>query len=268
MSNQLIIGRRGTGKSTLAEYNAGQLNAHQIYFDPGDQFQSAMRHARTVDEFRALIEEDQGAPDGFARSDWPRSIAYVPISEHVEQEWDRFASMLWEYTGQHEGGASYCLVIDEAHELQSAQTINDWLARFIRRAPRRERDDRNPVDLIQTTHNPQDLNRLTFSQADQVYIFNMFDKRALKAIRDQWGDDVAAEVEVLRTPKRGGRDLLVVDAETGKYELVDDPREWYVDIRTTKEDDVEESFKGNLEENFYGRRRHTEPTESESTTVQ
>lgn len=259
MSNKLIIGRRGTGKSTLAEYEASKLNAHQIYFDPGDQFQSAERHARTVVEFRKLIEQDQDAPDGFHGDDWPRSISYVPLSEHIEQEWDTFASVLWEYTGQHEGGASYCLVIDEAHELQSAHTINDWLARFIRRAPRREREDKNPVDLIQTTHNPQDLNRLTFSQVDEVYIFNMFDKRALKAIAEQFGDEVAEEVKVLRTPKTGGRDVLVVEAETGEYHVIDNPREWFVDIRKQqKEPEVEQRFESNLEESFYGRRHHIE----------
>jgi hypothetical protein len=251
VSNKLIIGRRGTGKSTLAEYEAQKMNPHQIYFDPGDQFQNAERHASTVEEFQALMNEDQGAPDGFHGNDWPASIAYVPPSSHVESEWDQFAAALWEYTGVHEGAASYCLVIDEAHELQSPQSINDWLARFIRRAPRRERDDPNPIDMIQTTHNPQDLNRLTFSQMDQVYIFNMFDQRALKAIREQFGEQIADEVPQLRTPKRGGRDVLIVEAETGAYEVCDNPATWFVNIRQGPSDPpLEHRMAKNLEDTY------------------
>lgn len=259
MANELIIGRRGLGKSTLAEYRASQLNPHQIYFDPGDQFQSAVKHARTVKDFCALLDQDHDAPEGFHGSDWPRSIAYVPMSEHIEDEWDKFARALWEYTGQHEGAASYCLVIDEAHELQSAHQINDWLARFIRRSPRRERGDSNPVDLVQTTHNPQDLNRLTFSQVDHVYIFNMFDRRALKAISDQFGEEVSEEVKALRTPKTGGRDVLVIEAETSEYRVIDNPMEWYVNIRSeSREPDIDERFQTNLEETYYGRHHHTD----------
>jgi DNA polymerase III delta prime subunit len=253
MSNYLVIGRRGTGKSTLADAKARELNPHQIFFDPGDQFQSAVKHVSNTREFAKLMEQDQGAPGDFHASDWPRSIAYVPPSSHVDAEWDAFAAKLWEYTGQHEGAASYCLVVDEAHELQSPQTINDWLARYIRRAPRREREDRNPVDMIQTTHNPQDLNRLTFSQTDKVYIFNMFDKRALKAISDQFGDEVAQEVTQLRTPKRGGRDVLEIDAETGEYQLLDNPADWFVNIREAQPDpELDDRMSKNLEE-LYGR---------------
>jgi hypothetical protein len=251
--NLIDIGRRGLGKSTLAMHQAEQLNSHQIYFDPGDQFQAAASRATTVAEFQKLMDQDKDAPKDFHGEDWPASIAYVPPSSNVEAEWDAFAKCLWEYTGTHEDAASYCLVIDEAHELQSSQAINDWLARFIRRAPRRERNDPNPVDLIQTTHNPQDLNRLTFSQADEVYIFNMFDQRALKAIQEQFGEEVAVEVPQLRTPKRGGRDVLVVEVETNEYRVIDDPKEWQTNIRTPKKPvDVEVSMKQNTE-GFYAR---------------
>jgi hypothetical protein len=184
-----------------------------------------------VKQLHAEMEKDWNDPKGGGSN----SIAYVPGSSAVQAEWDAFARELWDYTGQHEDGASYALIIDEAHELQGSQWIDDWLARFIRRSPRRERGDENPVDLIQTTHNPQDLNRLTFSQQDEVFIFNMFDRRALKAISDQWGEEVAEEVKKLRTPKTGGRDVLQVEAETGEYKVLTNPEEWNSDIRACKE---------------------------------
>jgi hypothetical protein len=242
--NELIIGRRGTGKSTLARSEAAKLNTHQIFFDPGDQFENVECKIATVKQLHEQLEKDWSA-DG----DGPVSISYVPASSAVQAEWDAFARELWDFTGTHEEAASYALVIDETHELQGSQWIDDWLARFIRRSPRRERGDPNPVDLIQTTHNPQDLNRLTFSQQDEIFIFNMFDRRALKAIADQWGEEVAEAVKQLRTPKTGGRDVLQVEAETGEYKVLTNSEEWYTDIRVRKEPkDLSEQSHRHLEE--------------------
>lgn len=242
--NELVIGRRGTGKSTLAHFRARAINRRQFYFDPGNQFQNVQVCIATPKQLREQLEKEG--------DDAPTSISYVPVSSAVEKEWEAFARELWDFTGLHEDAASYALVIDEAHELQGAQWVNDWLARFIRRAPRRERDDPNPVDMLQTTHNPQDLNRLTFSQEDTIYIFNMFDKRALKAISDQWGEEVAVAVKQLRTPKTGGRDVLRIDAETGAYVILDNSKEWYSNIRVSNKPKTTDAMIHSHLETMYG----------------
>jgi hypothetical protein len=221
--NVLIIGRRGLGKSTLAVHEAFELNANQMYFDPGDQFQQVKYKTSNLDD---LFERFESWPE-----DETFTISYVPPRGAVEAHWDAFAHRLWDFVGQHQGGASFVLIVDEAHRLQSPQKIDDMLDEFIRRSPRRERGDANPIDIIQTTHYPQDLNRVSWGESDKIFIFNVFHKNARKAIEDQFGEDVALEVTQLRTPKTGGRDVLEVESETGAFVVLDNPDEWAYNIR-------------------------------------
>jgi hypothetical protein len=248
--NILDIGRRGLGKSTLAEFQAQSLSANRVYFDPGDQFENVALKTSELDEFTNELEN------------WPEDkpfvISYVPRKgSNVEAAWDVFARRLWEFTGKHDGAGSYVLIVDESHRLQSPQKINDMLDEFIRRAPRRERGDKNPIDLIQTTHYPQDLHRVSWGESDEIFFFNVFDRRALKAISDQFGEEIAQKVSELKTPKTGGREVLVVESETGKYRIIENPDEWYANIKVNrydKKDDIPRlSDSGKNLEDMYGR---------------
>lgn len=231
--NIIDVGRRGLGKSVLAAHQAGKLNRNQIYFDPGNQFHRVDLKTRDLSEFTQRLEN---WPE-----DRPYSISYVPpkssVAVSVEDHWNTFSNVLWDFMGEHDGGASFALVIDEAHRLQSPQAINNMLDEFIRRAPRRERDDRNPVDIIQTTHAPQDLHRVSWGESDYIYLFNIFDKRALKAIEEQFEskiENIKEIVTTLKTPKTGGREVLEIESETGNYRIITDPAEWYNNIRQPK----------------------------------
>lgn len=229
--NVLIMGRRGLGKTTLAEFIALKLNPNRVAFDPGDQYQDFAVRTSDLEVVRDEFERDW--------QDEPLSLSYIPpvgpdpAADQVEPFWNSFANLLWEFTGRHEGGASYSLIIDEASELQSPAYVNPWLMRFIRRAPRRERGDVNPVETIQTFHRPQDLNGIVASQVDEFYIFKMTKERDLEVIAKEWGDEVAQAVKGLRSPKTNppGRDVLKLDQETSKWEVITDPSTWYVDIR-------------------------------------
>jgi hypothetical protein len=234
--NILDIGRRGLGKSVLAAHQAKSLNPNQIYFDPGNQFQQVDLKTSDLHELQSELE---GWPD-----DKPFTISYVPPRGNVEVHWNNFAATIWDFTGQHKGASSFVLIIDEAHRIQSPQTINDWLDEFIRRSPRRERDDGNPIDIIQTTHLPQDLFRVSWSESDYVYFFNVFDKRALKAIDEQYGakiPEIKELVSNLKSPLTGGREVLEVQSETGQYRVITDSTEWFTDIKNRKppENDVQ-----------------------------
>lgn len=227
--NILIIGRRGLGKSNLAMYEANLLNPNQVYFDPGNQFHNVDYKTEDLLELIKTLE------------DWPGDqtfvVSYVPPKGNIEVSWNNFAAAIWDFTGQHEGAASFVLIIDEAHRIQSPQMVNDWLDEFIRRAPRRERNDGNPIDIIQTTHCPQDLHRVSWAESDYVFFFNIFDKRALKAIDEQFGgkiENVVELVSTLKTPKTGGREVLVIESETGAHRVIENPQEWFTDIKTRK----------------------------------
>lgn len=227
--NVLIIGRRGLGKSVLAAHQAKRLNLNEIYFDPGNQFHRVDFKTSDLQELREYLEN--------LPPEQHYVVSYVPPRGNIEMHWDNFAAILWDFIGQHEGAASFVLVVDEAHRIQSPQQVNDWLDEYIRRAPRRERNDANPIDIIQTTHCPQDLHRVSWAESDYVYFFNIFDKRALKAIDEQFGGKIPAVVELvsnLKTPKTGGREVLEIESETGHYRIIEDGQEWYNDIRNPK----------------------------------
>lgn len=245
--NVLVIGRRGLGKSTLANWKANELNRNQIYFDPGNQFHNVDVKTYDLKELQKTLED---WPD-----DEPYVISYVPPRGNVETWWNMFAGTIWDFTGVHDGASSFVLVIDEAHRIQSPQTINDWLDEFIRRSPRRERGDRNPIDIIQTTHLPQDLFRVSWSESDYVYFFNVFDKRALKAIDEQYGTKIPNVTELvsnLKSPKTGGREVLEIESETGTYRIITDEAEWASDIKSPKKPSgIAESVDSSLEE-IYG----------------
>lgn len=236
--NILILGRRGLGKTTLAECRAEQLNPHAVIaFDPGDRFRNFITRTSSLKRVKEVMEDDWWEYVGVQGKRVPKPIrlAYVPPTppgKETEAAWDEFASVLWHYTGEHNGAASYALIVDETHELQKPQYINPRLAQFLRRAPTREREDNNPVDIIQTTHRLQDVNGLTFDLSDEVYIFLMYGTRSLEIIEAQWGAEVAERVSSLRTPKQGGRDVVRIDTETGGYDVITDCNSWFVDIRT------------------------------------
>jgi hypothetical protein len=236
--NIIIVGRRGLGKSTLADYKASELNRNRIFFDPGNQFHNVNFKTSEIDE---LVEKLEEWPE-----DEPFIISYVPPHGDIEASWNVFAAQLWSFIGQFEGAASFVLTIDEAHRLQNPHYINQWLDDYIRRSPRRERDDSNPIDLIQTTHMPQDLFRVSWGESDYVYFFNVFQKNALKAIEEQFSEkipDVRELVANLKTPKTGGREVLEIESETGQYRIITDPSEWHTDIRNRRppENVVEET---------------------------
>lgn len=227
--NEIIVGRRGLGKSVLAAYEANNLNPNNIFFDPGDQFHQVDLKTADLRELREKL------------TDWPDdksySISYVPPKGNVEANWNLFAATLWDFIGQHDGAASFVLIVDEAHRLQSPQYINDWLDEWIRRSPRRERDDANPIDILQTTHAPQDLHRVSWGESDYIFLFNIFDKRALKAIDEQFQDRIPNIREIvtsLKTPKTGGREVVKIESETGQYWIITDQDSWFFDIRNRK----------------------------------
>lgn len=239
--NNVVIGRRGLGKSTLAEHIALGLNPNLVIFDANNQFHDAEIRTSDLDELRDALE-DSGHDDQH-----PISVAFIPQGE-VEEDWNRFAHTIWEY-------GDYSLIIDEAHRLQKPQYVNTWLDKFMRQAPRRERNDKNPIDVVQTFHRPTDLNGIVLGLCDYAYIFRTTKVRDLEWIEKEWGSDLREQVQTLSTPQTNpsGRDVLKVEVESPEhFELITDPRSWFVNIRESrKQKSIPERISKSLEESFY-----------------
>ncbi len=223
--NSLIEGRRGLGKTTLAQIVALQTNPNILGFDPNNQLRNASFRTSDLKELEGYLDDSQHIDESFFAS-------YIPQGD-VEAEWDRFAAIAWQF-------GDYSLIVDEAHRLQTPQYVNEWLDKFIRQAPRRERGDDLPIDIIQTFHRPIDVNGIVLSQADYAYIFRQTKKRDLEYLEKEFDIAVANAVQTLRTPETDppGRDVIKLNVVTGEYELIDDPATWFINIRGPKKEAV------------------------------
>lgn len=229
--NNLIMGRRGLGKSTLAEYLALQLNRDLVIFDANNQFKDAEYRTSDVREVESIL--DSMDRDERAES---FSLAFIPTGD-VENDWNAFARVIWQF-------GDYSLIIDEAHRLQKPQYVNLWLDRFIRQAPRTERNDAHPIDIIQTYHRPTDCNGIVLGLSDYAYVFRTTKQRDVDWIENEWGEEIAQRVQTLRTPpigqkptKHDPRDVIKVPIEEpSAYEVITDQTSWYVDIRKRRDE--------------------------------
>lgn len=218
MSNRIVIGRRGTGKSTLAEYLAIDLNWHTLIFDPNKQYKNADLITSDLSSFEKNLQKPDEHEQYIA--------AFIPIGD-IEEEFTKFVNTIWKY-------GDYSLIIDEAHRLQKPQYINPALDKLIRQAPQKERGDKHPIDIIQTVHRMIDVNGIVLSLADIVYIFRTTKQKDLEYIEREFGPKVAEEVQTLRTKSHGGgRDFLVVEVEGDDLDFmrVENADEWYIDLR-------------------------------------
>ncbi len=228
--NNLIMGRRGLGKSTLAEFLALQLNRDLVIFDANNQFKDAEHRTSDVQEVEEILDAHSSSDDPS-----PLSLSYIPLGD-VESDWNKFARAIWNF-------GDYSLIVDEAHRLQKPQYVNLWLDRFMRQAPRRERNDAQPIDIIQTYHRPTDVNGIVLGLADYAYVFRTTKRRDVEWIEKEWGEELASAVQQLRTPPIGvkprrddPRDVIKVPIEEpSEYEVITDPHSWYVDIRKRRE---------------------------------
>lgn len=223
--NSLIIGRRGLGKSTLAEFVAREGNDDVIVFDPNNQFKDAKVRTSSLADLAHYLENSPDDEDMF--------LAYVPQGE-IESEWDAFAAVVWQY-------GDYALIIDEAHWLQKPNYLNLWLSKFMRQAPRRERNDESPVDIVMTFHRPVDINGLVFGLADDIYIFKVTKSRDLDYLENEFSTEIAEAATRLRTPQseEPGRDVMRVSVESPEdFEIITDSKSWFVNIRKPAESEV------------------------------
>lgn len=205
MSNSLIFGRRGQGKTTLAFYLAQRAKLSIAVFDINGQIASAGSEAtfNNLDDLELFLAEGVGA-----------LVVYRPES-NVEGEFDGFADLLWLRT-------NYTLLIDEASQIQSAGYAHPKLDRLVRMGPRQA------VNLIQTLHRPADVATVCRSLARHFYIFRTRQESDLKMLAERCGPQVAEIVAGLNE-----HEFVHWDDDRETLETVKDAASWYVDINAS-----------------------------------
>lgn len=219
-----IIGRRGEGKSTLAEHVAlhiqREAGAHTIViFDPKRTFKN-VAHTNNLEVFDDLIEKP-----GLG------IVSYQPYSgstvqgETVAEEFTMFCEALG--IEKHLGDDApsrpdlgpVVMVVDEAWLLQSGSQIHPWLEKLVRLADLKE------FFLIQLAHRPGDFSPKVRAQLDELFIFRQFLPSDVSVIEEMAGSEIAGLVEELPS-----HHVIDFHVSSGKFENWNEPKNWYIDI--------------------------------------
>src|SRR5215469_12575065 len=149
-SKSLCIGVSQTGKSTFALHLALQTGKQVIVWDANEVFiDIAKSPVSTPDDLEQALEKKEPV------------IVYDATNAAIDdygREFKRFSSVLENFDG-------HTLLVDEAADVQAANSPNSGLDRLYRRAGRRNND------IIETTHKPQQIATLNRSLTTDVYLF-------------------------------------------------------------------------------------------------
>lgn len=198
----LSIGVSQTGKSTFTLWKALQTRKQVIIWDANEVF---------ID----IVKNPVYTPDDLfkAISDGEPVIVYdaTAVLDH-HAEFLRFAPVLECFDG-------HTLLVDEAGDIQRANSPNRGLDRLYRRAGRRHND------LFETLHRATDIATLNRTLTTDTYLFANPNNKSRKIIAEEFSEEAANESAILP-------DYVYVHFHnrTGKFEVVDDPKEWYIDL--------------------------------------
>jgi hypothetical protein len=160
MSNILCCGRIKQGKTTLAIMLAHQHSPGVIVWDPRH-----MQHGYIV---RPPIAEN--LEDAIKEKAYDKQPIVIWPSGNIEDEFAEVCSVLFNpperFSGNGKDSGGFAFVVDEAADLQKAQSINDSLRVVVKQHPR-------SVVVIQTTHSLQEWNRSSKDTMSHLYCFRL-----------------------------------------------------------------------------------------------
>jgi hypothetical protein len=200
----LVLGISQSGKSTFALWLALETRKQVVIWDANEVFLGVVKEpVSNLDELQDAIEAKESVVvyDASGTRDKP-------------EEFEAFAAVLEQYDG-------ITLLIDESGDVQRATAPNHGLDRLLRRAGRRSND------IIETTHRPQDIATLNRSLTTDVFLFFMWNKKGLRNVADEFGDEVAqAESEL----PPDGYSYIHLDPHTGQFVVDNASDRWYIPL--------------------------------------
>jgi hypothetical protein len=202
MSKSLAIGVSQTGKSTFALHLTLSYRKQSVIWDANEVF-------------IGIVKSPVSTPEdlyGALRKGEPIIVydAVNVLDRHTEFE--RFAGVLECFDG-------HALLVDEAGDVQRASDPNSGLDRLYRRSGRRGND------LIETLHRATDIATLNRTLTEDTYLFANPNRKSRKVISDEFSEE-AADISA-NLPNYV---YIHFHNRTGKFEVVDDPEEWYINL--------------------------------------
>jgi hypothetical protein len=160
MSNILVCGRIKQGKTTLALFLAHDFSPGVVVWDPRHMISGYIVRPPLGENLENAIQEK--AYDHQPIVIWP--------SGNLEDEFAEVCSVLFNpperFAGSGDGTGGFAFVVDEAADLQKAQSINDALRIVVKQHPRN-------VVVIQCTHSLQEWNRSSKDTMSHLYCFRL-----------------------------------------------------------------------------------------------
>jgi muconolactone delta-isomerase len=186
MANILVCGRIKQGKTTLAIFLAHEHSPGVIVWDP--------RHMQRGFIVRPPIAEN--LEDAIKEKAYLHSPIVIWPSGDLETEFAEVCSVLFNpperFSGDGKGNGGFAFVVDEAADLQKAQSINDSLRIVVKQHPR-------AVNVIQCTHSLQEWNRSSKDTMSHLYLFRLQGRSLTYAVEYADVDDEEELTQVLRS---------------------------------------------------------------------
>jgi muconolactone delta-isomerase len=186
VSNILVCGRLKQGKTTLAIFLAHQHSAGVVIWDPRHMQQGFIVEPPIAEELEDAIAEKRykDAPIVI----WP--------SGDLETEFAEVCSVLFNpperFSGNGKGSGGFAFVVDEAADLQKANSIQDALRICVKQHPR-------SVIVIQCTHSLQEWNRSSKDTMSNLYCFRLQGRSLTYAVEYADVDDEEELAQVIKS---------------------------------------------------------------------
>lgn len=169
---EIITGRLGQGKSSLAYHKARLARRGVVVFDPNFQFGNG-----------AIVHSGPALLAALSNPEPVTPVIYQPAVD-VWANFQEFADVV--FTRR-----QIAVLVDESSLLQSPQKIHPALDSLLRLGRTRE------LDVFLTAHRPQDMNGIAFSLAHVYCFFHTTHPRDVERIRDFTNEAAAERVQGL-----------------------------------------------------------------------
>lgn len=215
---ELVTGRMGTGKTTLAFHRALEIYPAKCVF----VFDTACNFGQHEGSGFAIVHDYPAMRQAI---DAPPRRAIIFQPDNLEQGLTEFARVVGQCT-------RHAVLVDESSFVQTAQRIHPELEKLVRSATGRS-SRYGELSIILTQHRVSEINPLLQELVGRYYFFQTKRIRSLERIREIAGEEAAVRVAEL-----GEREYLCWDVDRADWMINRDTRSWREQICRTKKEAV------------------------------
>lgn len=223
--NKIAVGQRVEGKTTLGMWDLRQRHRGVVAWDPRGMIEGIIVYS--PEELQEAMRRNGEEEDELSIL----PIVYRFDSTDPDREFQVFCSVVFppNFTV---GG--FGVLIDEAGQLQGANSINPDLARAIKQHPTKPPEE--AITIFQTMHTLGESWAKGRSLIDEYYIFRLTAPSDLRAIEEFTGKPELVEI-IINLPPHHCVKYFNSRRPAGQpeYIVMDNPEMWHVPVTTLDE---------------------------------